>query len=186
MYSLCDYSWRLHISTNSCGIINICIIIYSALSNFSCRTRFDLWTTEYSIKNHTSQTSKWEKGGIEDPSGNIQKIHPPISTSEGASQWGSPRKTQRGEPRKTGGNIIYYLGYVITLTLDLTTMKLHVNSAISDFKVRYMCMNVKDFYPNNMMDRSEYIIIHIEMILQEFVENTISKKNYTADTSIQW
>ena len=85
-----------------------------------------------------------------------------------------------------GGNLIDYPGDVITTTLYFTTMKLHVNSAISDFKVRYMCMNVKDFYPNNMMDRSEYIIIHIEMILQEFVENTISKKNYTADTSIQW
>ena len=33
-----------------------------------------------------------------------------------------------------------------------------------------MCMEVKDFYPNNCMDRSEYIIIHIYMIPQEFVE----------------
>ena len=33
-----------------------------------------------------------------------------------------------------------------------------------------MCMEVKDFYPNNRMDRSEYIIIHIYMIPQEFVE----------------
>ena len=53
-----------------------------------------------------------------------------------------------------GGNIIYYPGGVSTLTSYLTTMKLHVNSSISDFKSRYMYMDVKYFYLNSMMDRS--------------------------------
>ena len=49
-------------------------------------------------------------------------------------------------------------------------MKLHVNSAISDVKSRYMCMEVKYFYLNNQMDRYEYIMIQISMIPQEFVD----------------
>ena len=46
-----------------------------------------------------------------------------------------------------GGNLIDYPGEVITPTSDLTTMKLHVNSAISDLKSRYMCIDVIFFCP---------------------------------------
>ena len=42
----------------------------------------------------------WAQGGIEEPIRNIQKKQLPSSTSKGASQGGSPRETQRGEPRK--------------------------------------------------------------------------------------
>ena len=49
-------------------------------------------------------------------------------------------------------------------------MKLHVNSAISDVKSIYMCMYVKYFYLNNMMDKAEYIMIQIVMIPQELVD----------------
>ena len=38
--------------------------------------------------------------------------------------------------------MIDYPGEVSTPTSDLTTMKLHVNSAISDLKSRYMCIDV--------------------------------------------
>ena len=43
----------------------------------------------------------------------------------------------------TGGNIIDYLVEVVTPTSDLTTMKLNVNSSISDVKARYLCMELK-------------------------------------------
>ena len=46
-------------------------------------------------------------------------------------------------------NIIDYPGEFSTPASDLNTMKLHVNSAISDIKSRYMCMDVKWFYLNN-------------------------------------
>ena len=49
-------------------------------------------------------------------------------------------------------------------------MKLHVNSAISRVKLRFMCMYVKDFYLNNKIGRAEYIMIQISMIPQELVE----------------
>ena len=63
-----------------------------------------------------------------------------------------------------------YPGDVSTPTSDLTTMKLHVNSTISDVKARYICMGVKYFYLNSMMDRAEYIMIQIAMIPQEFAD----------------
>ena len=45
-----------------------------------------------------------------------------------------------------GGNIIDYTGEVITPTSELIAMKLHVNSAISDIRSRYICMEAKYFY----------------------------------------
>ena len=44
-----------------------------------------------------------------------------------------------------GGNIIDYPGDVSTPSSDLNTTKIHVNSAISDVKVRYMCMDVRKY-----------------------------------------
>ena len=53
---------------------------------------------------------------------------------------------------------------------ELTTMKLHVNSSISYIKSRFISMDVKYFYLNNHMDGSEYIMIHISMLQQVFVD----------------
>ena len=64
----------------------------------------------------------------------------------------------------TGRNIIDHPGDVRTPTSDLTIMKLHINSAISNVKSSYMCMDVKCFYLNNM------IMIQIAMIPQVFVD----------------
>ena len=42
-----------------------------------------------------------------------------------------------------------------------------------------MCMDVKDLYLNNQMDRDEYIMIQISMIPQEFVEKyTLAEKSH--------
>ena len=67
-------------------------------------------------------------------------------------------------------NLIDYPVDVGTPTSELTTIKIRVNSAISDVKSRYMCVDLKDFYLNNQMDIVEYIMIHISMIPQQFVE----------------
>ena len=85
----------------------------------------------------------------------------------------------------TVGNLIDYPGEVRTPTSYLTTMKTHVTSTILDATSRYMYMDVKYLYLNNQMDRDEYIMIQISMKPQEFVENTISQKNHTIDTSMQ-
>ena len=77
-------------------------------------------------------------------------------------------KTQQTETHRTrlaaGGNIIDYTGDVSTSTSDLTPVKLHVNTSISDIKSRYMCMDVKAFYLNNIMDRALYIMIQRALI----------------------
>ena len=82
-----------------------------------------------------------------------------------------PQKIETRRTRLTaGGNLIDYPGEVSTPTSDLTTMKLHVNSAIPDVKSRYICMDMKYFCLNNKMDGAEYIMIQISMIPQEFVD----------------
>ena len=54
------------------------------------------------------------------------------------------QKTWTRRTRLTAGvNLIDYPGEVSTPTSDLTTMKLHVNIAISDVKLKYICMDVK-------------------------------------------
>ena len=61
-----------------------------------------------------------------------------------------PQKTDTHRTRLTAGeNMIDYPGEFSTQTSDLTTMKLYVNSIISDVKSRYMCMEINDFYLNN-------------------------------------
>ena len=85
--------------------------------------------------------------------------------------WDQTTKKENHRTRLTvGGNLIDYTGEVSTPTSDLTTMKLNVNIFIYNIKSQYMCIDVKCFYLNNCMDRSEYIMIHISMIPQEFVE----------------
>ena len=82
-----------------------------------------------------------------------------------------PQKTETHRKRLTaGGNLIDYPGEVSTLTSELTAMKLHINSDISDVKSGYMCMDIKYFYLNKHMDRDKYIMIQLSMIPQEFVE----------------
>ena len=82
-----------------------------------------------------------------------------------------PQKTENHRTRLTAGvNLIDYPGEVSTPTSELITMKIHVNNAISDFKSRYMCMDVKYFYLNKNIDRVEYIMIQISMIPQKFVD----------------
>ena len=82
-----------------------------------------------------------------------------------------PQKTESHRTRLTaGGNLIYYPREVSTPTSDFKTITIHVKSAISDIKSRYMCMNIKYLYLSNHMDRDEYIMIQLSMIPQEFVE----------------
>ena len=58
-------------------------------------------------------------------------------------------------------------------------MKLHINSTISYFNSRYMCMDIKYFYLNNQMDRDEYIMIQLSMIPQQSVEKyNIAEKSH--------
>ena len=82
-----------------------------------------------------------------------------------------PHKIETRRRRLTAGvNIIGYPGEVRTPKSDLTTMKIHVNSFISDIQSIYISMDVKYFYLNNQMDISKYITVKISMIPQELLE----------------
>ena len=82
-----------------------------------------------------------------------------------------PQKTDTHRTRLTVVvNLIYYPGEVSTPTSDLTTMKLHVNRAISDIKSNYICMGIKYFCLNNQIDRSECMMKQVSVIPQEFVD----------------
>ena len=50
-----------------------------------------------------------------------------------------PKKDTHRKILTEGGNLIDYPGEFSTPTSDLTTMKHHVNSAISDVKSRFIC-----------------------------------------------
>ena len=69
----------------------------------------------------------------------------------------------------SGRNFVYYPEEVITPMSNLKTMKINVISIISKIKSQYICMDVKDFYLNICMDRSEHIMVHISIISEEFI-----------------
>ena len=56
-----------------------------------------------------------------------------------------------------GGNRIKYPGHYGTPTIDLLTVKLHLNSTISTKQIRYMTIDIKDLYLNTLMDRYRYM-----------------------------
>ena len=60
-----------------------------------------------------------------------------------------------------------------------------VNSTTLDVKLRYIHMDVKYFYLNKKMERTEYIMIQIAIIPQEFVEKYNLQENRTIYTSMQ-
>ena len=57
------------------------------------------------------------------------------------------------------GNRVSYPGDVTTPTGSLELLKLIINSTLSCPGARFACFDIKNFYLDNTMDRSEYEII---------------------------
>lgn len=68
-----------------------------------------------------------------------------------------------------GGNLIDYNGAVAANTADLTTIKILLNSIVSDETSDWMTLDIKDFYLNTPLDRKEYMVIHTSQILAAFL-----------------
>jgi hypothetical protein len=64
-----------------------------------------------------------------------------------------------------GGTLINYPGELTTRTSDKTTTKLHWNSVLSTPKVRYMCLDIGNFYLTATLDRYEYMKMPISLFL---------------------
>ncbi len=65
-----------------------------------------------------------------------------------------------------GGNLINYPGKLSTQTADLTTSKLMWNSILSTEGVKYMCLDIKNFYLTVPLDRFEYMKMPIALFLE--------------------
>ncbi len=63
-----------------------------------------------------------------------------------------PEKEDPNRTRVTvGGNLLHYPGDCGTPTVDMITVKLHLNSVISTKNARYCTIDLKDFYLNASM-----------------------------------
>jgi hypothetical protein len=72
-----------------------------------------------------------------------------------------PAKAESKRTRLTvGGDRIDYRDEVSTKTSCLPTAKLLINSTISTPKARAMFLDIKDFYQNTPMERTEYMRIN--------------------------
>jgi hypothetical protein len=58
-----------------------------------------------------------------------------------------------------GGNLINYPGDLTTRMVNITTAKLHWNSVLSTPKAKFMCLDIKLFYPSAPLHRYEYMRI---------------------------
>jgi hypothetical protein len=69
-----------------------------------------------------------------------------------------------------GGNLLLYPGNCGAPTIDMITVKLHLNSIISTKNARYCTINLKDFYLNTPMDQLEHMCMKISNLPPNFIK----------------
>jgi hypothetical protein len=70
----------------------------------------------------------------------------------------------------SGSSLTQYQGDVSTRSADLTTSKCLWNGTISTDGVKYMCLDVKNFYLGTPMDTFEYMRIPLKLIPHEIID----------------
>jgi hypothetical protein len=96
-----------------------------------------------------------------------------------------PKKAQPNQMQFTvGGNRINYPGEVATPTAKMLVAKLLFNSVISMKGVRFMTMNISNFYLMTPFHCAEFIQIKLSDIPDEFVREYILKEKATKNGSI--
>ena len=82
-----------------------------------------------------------------------------------------PQKKETHRVRlAVGGDRLTFYGPGSTPTSNITTSKLHWKSVISTPGSRYLVVDVKNFYLNNIMVKHEYYKISISLIPQEVID----------------
>ena len=82
-----------------------------------------------------------------------------------------PQRDETHCTRLTGGvNLINFPGGITTPTEDLIAAKLIFNSALSTKNEKFMCADISNFYPNNPMDRYEYMKLPQDIIPEEIIQ----------------
>jgi hypothetical protein len=88
-----------------------------------------------------------------------------------------PEKSDPNRIRITvGGTLVNYPGDVGTITADLLTVKLLLNSVISTPGARFMSLDISNFYLMAPMERPEYV----RMNLSDFPDEIINEYNLRA------
>jgi hypothetical protein len=88
-----------------------------------------------------------------------------------------PHKKEKERVRLTvGGDILDYFCVVATLTADITTFKILINSTLSTEDAFMMMMDMKNYYLGTPLPRFEYM----KMLLSRFTEEIIQKYNLNA------
>ena len=62
-------------------------------------------------------------------------------------------------------------GATSTPTVDMPTVKCHINSTISTPNAKYATMDISDFYLNTLMNRPEYMRIPLKIIPQQMIDD---------------
>ena len=68
------------------------------------------------------------------------------------------------------GDQLDYPGKVTTCTMELNTVKIHLNSVLSTINAEYTTMDLKDFYLNIPMAQKEYTRLKVEFIPKSFMD----------------
>jgi hypothetical protein len=83
-------------------------------------------------------------------------------------------RSEKKDPYRTcitmGGNLINYPDDCGTPTANLLTVKLMFNSVIFTPNVKFMTIDIKDFYLMTPIDRYECFRIKIELFLQDIID----------------
>ena len=96
-----------------------------------------------------------------------------------------PQKSEKERTRLTvGGNLIDYPDPITTRTCNLVTFKMHINSTLSWTKRKYCSFDVKNFYLNTPMERSEYMKILLTHIPDEIIAEYALKRKVHSDGAI--
>ncbi len=77
---------------------------------------------------------------------------------------------EKEDPNHTPVTILHYPGNCSTPTVDMITVKLHLNSVISTKNARNCTIDLKDFYLNTPMDRPEYMRMKISDLPPNFIK----------------
>ena len=93
-----------------------------------------------------------------------------------------PDKTNPYRTRLTvGGDRFNYPGDCGTPTVELNTSKILLNSIVSTLNIKFMKIDIKDFYLNTPMDRSEYMRLKLSDLPKNVVQHYNMAEKTTRD-----
>ena len=99
-------------------------------------------------------------------------------------------RSEKKDPYRTlitmGGNLINYPGDCGTPTADILTLKTFFNSIISTLRLKFMTINIKDFYLMTPMARYEYFQMKLELIPQDVIDEYNLQDKVESDGNVYW